>query len=149
MLIAGQLQPLPDQPEQFARETFVLPVAHPDSGIRVDFIFSTTAYEQQAIERAVAVTLGGIQVPFVTAEDLIIHQRRPDALSRRLARRQLASDAVERHAKRVDDAVFRIGERSIKIKENVAAHITSCRGPQIAASSPRTSSTSGQSAAQH
>ena len=69
-----ELQPLPEQPEQFARETFVLPVAHPDTGIRVDFIFSTTAYERQAIERAVRVELAGTQVPFATAEDLIIHK---------------------------------------------------------------------------
>jgi predicted nucleotidyltransferase len=65
---------LPEDPEAFVRETFVLPARHGDTGIRVDFIFSTTQYEREAISRAVAVTLGGISVPFATAEDLILHK---------------------------------------------------------------------------
>lgn len=36
--------------------------------------FSTTAYEAQAIGRAVRVDIGGQQVPFATAEDLILHK---------------------------------------------------------------------------
>ncbi len=54
------------------RDTFVLPVHDVDTGIRVDFIFSTTPYERQAIERAVIVELGGEPVPFASAEDLVI-----------------------------------------------------------------------------
>lgn len=68
------LEPLPENVEAFVRETFVLPAADPDTGIRVDFIFSTTPYERQAIERAVRVELEGTEVPFATAEDLIIHK---------------------------------------------------------------------------
>ena len=68
------LSPLPDDPDAFVRRTFVLPVRDPHSGIRVDFIFSTTAYEAQAVARATRVALGGAQVPFATAEDLLIHK---------------------------------------------------------------------------
>lgn len=68
------LEPLPDDVESFVRETFVLPAADPDTGIRVDFIFSTTPYERGAIERALRVELEGAQVPFATAEDLVIHK---------------------------------------------------------------------------
>ncbi|MFN2399797.1 MAG: nucleotidyl transferase AbiEii/AbiGii toxin family protein [Gemmatimonadaceae bacterium] len=68
------LEPLPVDVEQFVWDTFVLPVRHPQSGIRVDFIFSTTPYEQQAIARATLVEVGGTQVPFAAAEDLIIHK---------------------------------------------------------------------------
>ncbi|HJS43580.1 MAG TPA: hypothetical protein VJ755_08920 [Gemmatimonadales bacterium] len=68
------LQPLPDQLEAFVRETFVLPARHAPTGLRVDFIFSTTPYERQAIGRAVHVDLGGEPVPFASAEDLIIHK---------------------------------------------------------------------------
>ncbi len=57
---------------RFVRDTFVLPVHDVDTGIRVDFIFSTTPYERQAIERAVIVELGGEPVPFASAEDLVI-----------------------------------------------------------------------------
>src|SRR5437660_411309 len=46
------LDPLPDHLEAFVRETCLLPAPHDDSGLRVDFIFSTTAYEREAIGRA-------------------------------------------------------------------------------------------------
>lgn len=68
------LRPLPEDPEQFARETFVLPASRPDDRIRVDFIFSTTPYERQAIERATPVELEGVVVPFAAAEDLVLHK---------------------------------------------------------------------------
>jgi hypothetical protein len=65
---------LPQDIERFVQETFVLPVRDHDTGIRVDFVFSTTPYEHQAIERAVRLTLDGTPVPFATAEDLIVHK---------------------------------------------------------------------------
>jgi hypothetical protein len=68
------LDPLPTEVERFVRNTFVLPAAESSSGIRVDFIFSTTPYERQAINRAVRVPIGGRLVPFATAEDLILHK---------------------------------------------------------------------------
>jgi hypothetical protein len=68
------LQPLPDNPDAFARETFVLPAADPATGVRVDLIFSTTPYEAQAIDRAVLVNVGSREVPFATAEDLLLHK---------------------------------------------------------------------------
>ena len=45
------LEPLPDKIEEFVRDTFVLPVHDAATGVRVDFIFSTTPYERQAIRR--------------------------------------------------------------------------------------------------
>jgi hypothetical protein len=68
------LEPLPDDPPTFARETFVLPAADPETGVRVDLIFSTTPYEAQAIARAILVDVGGREVPFATAEDLLLHK---------------------------------------------------------------------------
>lgn len=68
------LAPLPENPEEFVGRTFVLPAGDAATGIRVDFIFSTTSYEAQAIERAVRVSLDGEDVPFATAEDLLIHK---------------------------------------------------------------------------
>jgi hypothetical protein len=68
------LVPLPEDVDAFVRETFVLPCHHPPSGLRVDFIFSTTPYEAQAIGRAVIVKLAGTSVPFASAEDLILHK---------------------------------------------------------------------------
>jgi hypothetical protein len=71
---AAELEPLPADVTTFVRETFVLPAEDQESGLRIDFIFSTTAYEAQAIARAVAVELSGHAVPFATAEDLLIHK---------------------------------------------------------------------------
>lgn len=68
------LVPLPREVESFVRETFVLPALHQQTRIRVDFVFSATHYERQAIDRAIRVQVGGSGVPFATAEDLILHK---------------------------------------------------------------------------
>lgn len=68
------LTPLPADPPAFAAETFVLPARDPGTGMRVDFIFSETAYERQAIARAQPITVAGAAVPVATAEDLILHK---------------------------------------------------------------------------
>lgn len=68
------LAPLPEDLRHFVETTFVMPALDESSGVRVDLIFSTTPYEAQAIERAVRVDLGGATIPFVTAEDPIIHK---------------------------------------------------------------------------
>jgi hypothetical protein len=68
------LKPLPVRVEEFVLETFVLPVRHEATHLRVDFIFSSTAYERQAIARAQQVSIAGALVPFAAPEDLIIHK---------------------------------------------------------------------------
>lgn len=69
-----KLRTLPEDIESFVRKTCVVPALHEKTSIRVDFIFSTTPYEREAIGRAVIVQLAGESVPFATAEDLIIHK---------------------------------------------------------------------------
>lgn len=68
------IEPLPEDLRGFVETTFVLPALDEATGIRVDLIFSTTPYEAQAIQRATRVEIAGEQVPFATAEDLIIHK---------------------------------------------------------------------------
>jgi hypothetical protein len=68
------LEALPEDCFAFARRTMVLPARHRPSGIRVDFIFSFTPYEVQAIARAEPHELAGYPVRFATAEDLVIHK---------------------------------------------------------------------------
>ena len=68
------LVPTPTDVQAFVAETFVLPARDAATGVRVDFIFSSTAYERQAIARAGTIDLAGAAVPFATAEDLIIHK---------------------------------------------------------------------------
>ncbi len=66
--------PLPEDIESFVTKTMVLPVLDKDSGIRIDFIFSFTPYEQEAIERAKIISLMGTEVAFASPEDVIIHK---------------------------------------------------------------------------
>jgi hypothetical protein len=68
------LKVLPENPEEFARETRVLPAEELESRIRVDFIFSFTPYEAQAIKRAKQVLMGDYPVKFASCEDVIIHK---------------------------------------------------------------------------
>jgi predicted nucleotidyltransferase len=68
------LEPLPRDIDAFVRDTFVLPARDLATAVRVDLIFSTTTYEQHAIARAIPVRIAGVDVPFATAEDLLIHK---------------------------------------------------------------------------
>jgi hypothetical protein len=60
-----------DKALEFVRRTMVLPTLEPSSGIQVDFIFSFTPYERQAIERARDVRFGDTVVKFAALEDVI------------------------------------------------------------------------------
>jgi hypothetical protein len=68
------LQILTESPVEFVRSRMVLPCRDPDTGFRVDFIFSFTPYERQAIERARTVQVGNARVRFPSPEDLVIHK---------------------------------------------------------------------------
>lgn len=61
-------------PSDFVGKTMVLPCEHKDSGIRVDFIFSWSPYEQQALRRTRSVQMGRAAVQFASVEDVIIHK---------------------------------------------------------------------------
>jgi len=67
------LQPLVE-PETFTRKTWVLPCGDPHTGLRVDFIFSVSPYEQQALERVRRVRVGEAEVRFAALEDVIVHK---------------------------------------------------------------------------
>jgi hypothetical protein len=68
------LDVIPGDFRAFAERTSVLPARDKQSGIRVDFIFSFTPYESQAIKRAGSILLGGTEVMFASVEDVIIHK---------------------------------------------------------------------------
>lgn len=70
----ADLQVLVDDPEEFVRRTWVLPTLHPETGLRVDFVFSWTPYERQALQRARKIEIAGYPVRFAAPEDIIIHK---------------------------------------------------------------------------
>ena len=60
--------------KKFVEQNMVLPTMDEKSGIRVDFIFSFSPYERQAIERAKDIRLGRTWVRFASLEDVVIHK---------------------------------------------------------------------------
>lgn len=66
------LQLLTDNPEDFLRDTMILPAIDPATDIRVDFVFSLLGFERAAIEHAKIVNMEGVDVRFVPLEDLLV-----------------------------------------------------------------------------
>jgi hypothetical protein len=60
--------------QKFVHETNVLPVSDQATGIRIDFIFSSSEYERRAIRRAQKIEVESASVRFAAVEDLIIHK---------------------------------------------------------------------------
>ncbi len=69
-----KLKILPDDPERFVRDVRVLPAEDAKLKIRIDFIFSFTPYERQAMKRVKHVSLNRYRVKFASPEDVIIHK---------------------------------------------------------------------------
>lgn len=59
-------------PTEFVAETMVLPCEDAVSGVRVDLVFSNTAYEREAMGRTRSMPIEGVQVRFASPEDLVI-----------------------------------------------------------------------------
>ncbi len=72
VVVRSGLRVLVAEPEKFVRETMVLPALDDATGIRVDLIFSFSAYEQQAVVRARPVELGSVTVNFASLEDVVV-----------------------------------------------------------------------------
>lgn len=68
------LTPLVDDVEAFARQTMVFPTIDRKSGFRVDWLFSFSPYERQAMTRTKQVRLGASEVRFASIEDLVVHK---------------------------------------------------------------------------
>ena len=68
------LKPIPVDIESFVNQTMVLPALDERIGVRVDFIFSCTTYELEAIKRARKVKILEQEVCFASPEDVIIHK---------------------------------------------------------------------------
>ena len=70
----AKLKILTAKPNSFLRQTHVLPTQDWASKLRVDFIFSNTSYERNAIRRARSGKVGSVNVKFASLEDLIVHK---------------------------------------------------------------------------
>ena len=67
-------QVLVEDAEAFVRRTMVLPCREQASGIRIDIVFSHSAYEQDALQRVRRVPIGSAEVCFALPEDVVIYK---------------------------------------------------------------------------
>jgi hypothetical protein len=65
---------IPEDFRTFVKQTYVLPTLEKETGLRIDFIFSFTPYERQAIAKATPAFLGKTKIMFASVEDVIIHK---------------------------------------------------------------------------
>lgn len=71
MTEAGFRLRVPD-PEAFATKTRVLPFVHVATGVPLDVVCAGPGLEEQFLERAREVRIGGVVVPVISPEDLIV-----------------------------------------------------------------------------
>lgn len=64
-------QPLASDPE-FVRRTHVLPFVHLDTGMPLDVVLAGSGLEEEFLSRASPLDLGGVTVPVISLEDLVI-----------------------------------------------------------------------------
>jgi hypothetical protein len=91
-LSGSPFQPLFPDVAEVVRTSFILPLRHVDTGVRVDVAIGLSGFERQLLARAGEITIAGFTAPVATAEDLI--------LMKLLASRPRDSDDVEKLAQK-------------------------------------------------
>ena len=71
-LPASPFQPLFPDVSEVVRTSFILPLRHLATGVRVDVAIGLSGFERQLLARADEVSLAGFTVPVATSEDLIL-----------------------------------------------------------------------------
>jgi predicted nucleotidyltransferase len=61
-----------ENPDDFAKQFWIMPVYDMRSKIKIDFAFSFSPFEKSAIERAIVKKINNTEVKFCSLEDLII-----------------------------------------------------------------------------
>jgi len=64
--------PLFPRADEVVRTSFILPLRHVRTRVKVDLAIGLTGFEHQLISRAPREELGGISLPVATAEDLLL-----------------------------------------------------------------------------
>jgi hypothetical protein len=66
--------PRVESPREFTEATRVLPLRLTRDRWELDLIFAGTPYELEAIARAASTPLGGVDLPIISAADLLVHK---------------------------------------------------------------------------
>lgn len=67
-----EFQPIKQNPLEFFKRYFVLPVVHKSLGTKVDISAALSQFEQDAIRRGKRLRYGSVEASFCTPEDLIL-----------------------------------------------------------------------------
>jgi predicted nucleotidyltransferase len=71
-LSSSRFEPLFPDVEEVVRRSFMLPLRHRYTGVKVDMALGVSGFEKQLIERAEKMMIAGQSVPVATAEDLLL-----------------------------------------------------------------------------
>jgi hypothetical protein len=71
-LLEEGFYPMVEDVEEFVERTRVLPLEHHPTGLPVDVVFGGPGLEDEFLERAVLVEIGGEQVQVISPEDLVV-----------------------------------------------------------------------------
>jgi predicted nucleotidyltransferase len=71
-LAASPFKPLFGDFAQVVEKSFILPLRHRTTNVKLDLALGMSGFEQQAIARAELVEMAGVSVPVITGEDLLI-----------------------------------------------------------------------------
>lgn len=66
--------PVPADYVSFLKDTWVLPVEHLETKTRADLVFSIIPFERDAINNANEISVDGVPVRYIGAEDLVIQK---------------------------------------------------------------------------
>jgi hypothetical protein len=58
--------------EEVVSRSYILPIRHRSTGIRVDLAIGMSGFERDAVGRATSVAIGDLRVPVVSVEDLLV-----------------------------------------------------------------------------
>jgi hypothetical protein len=71
-IAATPFEPLFPGVEEVVARSFILPLRHRTTGIRLDAAIGMSGFERQAVGRAAPIVIGGVRVPVVVTEDLLV-----------------------------------------------------------------------------
>jgi len=73
-VLAVRFLALPEDVDTFIRETWVLPLEHRETRVRVDIVFSVTPFERDAIAGANTIDVEGVPVRYIPPAHLVVQK---------------------------------------------------------------------------
>jgi hypothetical protein len=118
-------RPLFTDAQEVLETSFLLPLRHKESGIKVDLAIGMSGFEQQVIARSTDVPIASRTIPVASAEDLIVMK----LLAGRPRDIEDIDGIVAAHGDRIDwDYLLQVGEAlSEAIDQDIASEIRQLR----------------------